>query len=253
MSGLAIKITTLIVRTVSKPIANRIKAQAREHDGFRRACVAFAQSLHRIDIRLRLGLLHDAAAADRVAEKAAAAKLRAEAPTVLTEAQTRARAGMAGTEGEAAGGKGRPPRPKIKPLSEAKAIDTGANVIAEGFLFAVAVGTLLFDNWRGRRKAAARRSDVADKLAALEARDREKRGRIAAMEAELRALRRARVGGGQWQGGERGLPAAAAAEHAGAEAAVGEVRAEELRLASREPRTSKTEDERVMVAAAAGR
>ena len=62
---------------------NAIKRQARENPPFRRVCVSFAQSLHRLDIRLRLGLLQDTAAIDaqiaRDAERETAKRANKEA------------------------------------------------------------------------------------------------------------------------------------------------------------------------------
>ncbi|KZT57528.1 OPA3-domain-containing protein [Calocera cornea HHB12733] len=52
----------------------------------------------------------------------------------------------------------------IKPLSEAKAIQNGANSIAEGFLFAVAAGLILAESWRSSRSASKRRDKVDDHL-----------------------------------------------------------------------------------------
>lgn len=57
MSGIALKVTSLLVRTVAKPIANGLKAQAKNHEGFRRACIRIAQSVHATDVRLRMKLL----------------------------------------------------------------------------------------------------------------------------------------------------------------------------------------------------
>lgn len=57
MSGIALKLTSLLVRTVAKPIATAIKAQAKEHETFRQGCIRIAQTVHKTDIRLRMSLL----------------------------------------------------------------------------------------------------------------------------------------------------------------------------------------------------
>ena len=57
---------------------------------------------------------------------------------------------------------------KIRPLSEAKAIELGANFFSEAFIFAVAAGLLVWDSWRSRAKESARRDDVAERLSELE-------------------------------------------------------------------------------------
>ena len=172
---------------------NYIKRQAHEHEGFRRTCISFAQTLHRVDMRWRIGLLQDAAAIERQVAKEAAADAakkhkHANIPTVKTEAQTKAgkeAAARAAKEGS------EPPKPrrepKIRPLSEAKAIETGANFISEGFLFGVAAGLILFESWRQGRKSNQRRNDVADRLGDLE--ESEKAARLALVELEREVLR----------------------------------------------------------------
>ncbi|MCJ1358627.1 MAG: hypothetical protein MMC33_008627 [Icmadophila ericetorum] len=196
MSSITLKISSLLIRTLSKPIANRIKQQAREHERFRRVCIAFAQRLHRLDMSLRLGLLQDPASIERqIAREAAEAqakKHKLEAPTVKTEEETKA-------DGEelrklkkevkekvkATGSV----KHKIRPLSEAKAIDSGANFISETFLFAVGLGLIIFEGWRSRRKEATRRSDVADQIASLEASERAARQGLIELEKEVIRLR----------------------------------------------------------------
>lgn len=57
MSGLALKFTSLLIRTVAKPISNSIKAQAKEHESFRRKCIWFAQMMHHADLKMRMNLV----------------------------------------------------------------------------------------------------------------------------------------------------------------------------------------------------
>lgn len=57
MSGIALKLTSLMVRTVAKPIATALKAQAKEHEVFRKSCIRIAQTVHSTDLRLRMSLL----------------------------------------------------------------------------------------------------------------------------------------------------------------------------------------------------
>ncbi|CAH2353579.1 hypothetical protein CLIB1423_11S02938 [[Candida] railenensis] len=57
MSGIALKLTSLLVRTVAKPIATAIKGQAKEHETFRNGCIRIAQTIHSTDLRLRMKLL----------------------------------------------------------------------------------------------------------------------------------------------------------------------------------------------------
>ncbi|PBK70059.1 OPA3-domain-containing protein [Armillaria solidipes] len=56
------------------------------------------------------------------------------------------------------------PAKHIRPLSEQKAIDNGANALAEGFLFGVAALLIIGETWRSSRSQSKRRDDVNDKL-----------------------------------------------------------------------------------------
>ncbi|EIW68995.1 hypothetical protein M231_06843 [Tremella mesenterica] len=55
------KILTLAIRTLAKPISTTIKNQAAEHPTFRSVCIGLAQSMHRTEARMRLGLLNEEA------------------------------------------------------------------------------------------------------------------------------------------------------------------------------------------------
>lgn len=142
-------------------------------------------------MRLRLGLLQDAAAiekqAAREAAEAKAAKHKQSIPTVKTEAQVKAdekaaeKAAKEGTE------PAKKPPVRIRPLSEAKAVESGATFISETFLFGVAASLIFFESWRSRRKETSRREDVADRLEELE--ESEKAARRALVELEREVLR----------------------------------------------------------------
>ncbi|EEP77865.1 conserved hypothetical protein [Uncinocarpus reesii 1704] len=189
MASITLKISSLIIRTLSKPIANQIKAQAREHERFRRICVSFAQTIHRVDMRLRLGLLQNSAQLEKQAAREAAEvakKRKSQVPTVKTESQLKADEATIAKEKEKALD---PPKPRIRPLSEAKAIDTGANFISETFLFMVAGSLIVFESWRSRRKATSRREDVAERLSDLEESERAARQGLITLEKEVLRLR----------------------------------------------------------------
>ncbi|KAK4565492.1 hypothetical protein LTR86_004109 [Recurvomyces mirabilis] len=174
--SLTFKLLSLVIRTAAKPIGNYIKRQAKEHEAFRKFAVNRAQFVHRIDMRMRLGILHDADAQQRLHEREQKAaderKRKAEAPTVRTEvdqkqheedkAQGKDEITEAKKKKEDVG------KVKIRPLSEAKAIELGANFFSEAFIFAVAAGLLVWDSWRSRKKESARRDDVAERLGELE-------------------------------------------------------------------------------------
>ncbi|KAL1661681.1 optic atrophy 3 protein-domain-containing protein [Schizophyllum commune] len=55
----------------------------------------------------------------------------------------------------------------VRPLSETRAIENGANAIAEGFLFAVAAALILGESWRSSVKGEKRRDLVDDALDTL--------------------------------------------------------------------------------------
>ena len=148
-------------------------------------------------MRFKLGLLQDSATqekqAKREAAEAQAVKHKHEAPTVKTEAQTLADEEKAAKEkereerGEKKAKEPVKPKVKIRPLSEAKAIDSGANFVSETFLLLVGVALILWENWRQNRKQKSRREDVADRLGELE--DYEKSARKGLVELEKEILR----------------------------------------------------------------
>ncbi|KAF8508293.1 optic atrophy 3 protein-domain-containing protein, partial [Gautieria morchelliformis] len=113
-----VKLVTLAIRTVAKPISTRLKQEAREHPFFRSICVELAQKMYRYEMKLGTVVL------------------------------------------------GQPPR-AIKPLSETRAIDNGANFIAESFLFFVAASLIFAESWRSSSKESKRRESVADQLEEL--------------------------------------------------------------------------------------
>jgi len=141
-------------------------------------------------MRLRLGLLQDPAMIEkqiaREAAEAQARKHKLEAPTVRTEAEMRAYEAETAEVKKKAREK---TKPRIRPLSEAKAIDTGANFVSETFLFLVSVGLIGFEWARRERKETSRREDVADKIEELEETERSSRRAMVDLEKEILRLR----------------------------------------------------------------
>ena len=166
---------------------NQIKGQAREHERFRNMCVAMAQALHRFDMRLRLGAVRDTSAAQRrAAAEAEARKHKPTTPTVKSEVESKAEEAALAKAKAAAEEAAKPaPKPHIRPLSESKAIESGANFISEAFLFMVAGGLIVFESWRSRRKENTRREDVESRLIELEESEKAARRGLAALEKEL--------------------------------------------------------------------
>ncbi|KAH8725327.1 optic atrophy 3 protein-domain-containing protein [Phaeosphaeriaceae sp. PMI808] len=185
--SLTLKVTSLAVRTLAKPMANAIKRNAHEHQRFRKICVTFAQGLHRIDMRMRLGLLQDPAVIDRQIKKevqaAELARQKAATPTVKTEAEMEAEEAMTEKEREAIKKKAEErSKPRIRPLTEQKAIEMGANFAAETFIFMVGIGVIVFEQWRQRRKARNARDDIREDL-------EEMQNELKAVKAELEEMK----------------------------------------------------------------
>lgn len=57
MSGIALKFTSLLARTLAKPVALALKTQAKEHELFKSVCIRVAQTVHSTDVKLRMRLL----------------------------------------------------------------------------------------------------------------------------------------------------------------------------------------------------
>lgn len=132
---------------------------------------------------MRLGLLQDPAVIDRQIKKevalAEAARKKAATPTVLTEEEMKAEEALTEKEREAIKKKTEERiKPRIRPLSEQKAIEMGANFVAETFIFAVGIAVILVEQWRQRRKAKHARDDIREDL-----------DEVRAEVAELRAVK----------------------------------------------------------------
>ncbi|KAI6110308.1 optic atrophy 3 protein-domain-containing protein [Pisolithus croceorrhizus] len=111
-----VKLATLVIRTVAKPISSQLKNQAKQHPAFRNLCVSLAQRMHTAEVSLRTNIL------------------------------------------------GEPARAHVRPLSETRAIENGANALAEGFLFAVAAALIVGESFRTSRAQSKRRDNVDDRL-----------------------------------------------------------------------------------------
>lgn len=138
-------------------------------------------------MRMRLGLLQDPAVIDRQIKKEAqaaeAARQKAATPTVKTEEEMKAEEALSEKEKEAIRKKVEERiKPRIRPLSEQKAIETGANFVAETFIFAVGIGVIVFEQWRQRRKARNARDDIREDLEDLQS-------ELKAVKAELEELK----------------------------------------------------------------
>ncbi|KAI7877126.1 hypothetical protein K492DRAFT_209939 [Lichtheimia hyalospora FSU 10163] len=52
-----LKLGSLLIRTLAKPVANSIKVQAKEHASFREFCIAVAQRSHKLEMTLKMKFL----------------------------------------------------------------------------------------------------------------------------------------------------------------------------------------------------
>lgn len=153
-------------------------------------------------MRFKLGILQDHAAIEKQTARDAAEhqakKHKLEAPTVKTEAQTRADEAAAAKEKDKGSEKAKQApvsKPRIRPLSEAKAIDAGANFVSESFLLLIGVGLILFENWRRGEKETSRREDINDKIKELEGSEKSARRALVELEKEILRLRGENVKG----------------------------------------------------------
>jgi hypothetical protein len=144
-------------------------------------------------MRLRLGLLQDPAAierqvarelADLNARRAKAIPPTSKVPTAKTEGQAKLDDERLKREKDKLEEKARK-LPRVRPLSEAKAIETGANFISEGFLFCVAGALIGLEYWRSKRKENSRRDEVAERLEELESENSELKAQVIRIESAL--------------------------------------------------------------------
>ncbi|KAF9533690.1 optic atrophy 3 protein-domain-containing protein [Crepidotus variabilis] len=91
----------------------------------------------------------------------------------------------------------------LRPLSEAKAIDSGANALAEGFLFLVALGLILGETYRSSRKEDKRREGVTDSIETLLERVVSLEGRLGKVLEKVQQLEEGSDGEEGWEGVRR--------------------------------------------------
>ncbi|KAJ7736854.1 OPA3-domain-containing protein [Mycena metata] len=77
------------------------------------------------------------------------------------------------------------PAKHIRPLSETRAVENGANALAEGFLFSVAAALILGEAYRSNRSQTKRREGVDEQLEALASQVSELATRIQGVEERL--------------------------------------------------------------------
>lgn len=120
MSAIALKLGALLVRQVTRPMANVLKRQAKEHAVFKEICIGLAQKMHVADVVLRSKLT----------------------PTKFSKT--------------------------IRPLNDTKAVENGATLLSEGFVFGVTGSVVVWETLRQRQKELDRREQVTQDIAFLQ-------------------------------------------------------------------------------------
>lgn len=119
-------------------------------------------------MRMRLGLLQDPEVIDRQVRREQEELERKRNPEAAATAKTKEATEAETKEKEEIRKRLKGRRRKIKPLSESKAIDSGATFISESFLFLVAGGLIVWESWRRESKEGRRRDEVQMRLEKLE-------------------------------------------------------------------------------------
>lgn len=146
-------------------------------------------------MRLRLGLLQDPAAIDRQIARefaeAEAKRKKTAVPTVKNEADMKADLAKTAKEKDDVSKKVKAEHkpPRIRPLSESRAIETGANFISEGFLFLVAGGLILWETQRNRRKQEREHDARDDEIERIGHENATIKGEVEQLKQELAFVR----------------------------------------------------------------
>lgn len=138
-----IKLATLAVKQISKPISKSIKQLGKNNPAFgRRICAPPAQFYHWLDVNLKMRILGLGKATE------------------------------------------------VAPLSHEAAVELGAEMIGETFIFTVAVGCLAFEYWRQARKEEKHENKQTEAIERLENRVNELGLILEQQDAKLREMNR---------------------------------------------------------------
>lgn len=140
MSAIAYKLGALLVRQVTRPMANILKRQAKEHRLFKEMCIALAQRMHIADIVLRSKLT----------------------PSKFSKT--------------------------IRPLNDEKAVENGATLLSEAFVFSVTGTVVVWETLRQRQKELDRRDQVTQDINFLQSEIEELKSLTASQAIQLKAL-----------------------------------------------------------------
>ncbi|XP_054758867.2 putative OPA3-like protein CG13603 [Lytechinus pictus] len=138
-----IKLGTLAVKQISKPMSKAIRNMARNSPFMRKyVCMPPAQFYHWLDVNLRMRILGLGKATE------------------------------------------------VKPLSNEAAVELGAEIISESFLFSVATGTIAFEYWRSSKKEEKHESQQSLDIKKLQSQVQELGLLIEEQDAKLREFNR---------------------------------------------------------------
>ncbi|XP_022107019.1 optic atrophy 3 protein homolog [Acanthaster planci] len=142
-----IKLASLAVKQISKPLAKRIQMMAKTRPFMRKyICIPPAQLHHWMEVNLRMKILG------------------------LGKASS------------------------VQPLTEEAAVELGADIIGETFLFVVAVGTIAFEYYRLQRKDQKHEGEQTAAISTLQQRVEELGITVEEQDARIRELHRQVVG-----------------------------------------------------------
>ncbi|KAJ7750053.1 optic atrophy 3 protein-domain-containing protein [Mycena maculata] len=82
------------------------------------------------------------------------------------------------------------PAKHIRPLSETRAIENGANALAEGFLFTVAAGLILGEAWRSSRSQSKRRDIIDEQIEDLKTNMQDLTAQVTTLATNMESHRR---------------------------------------------------------------
>lgn len=76
----------------------------------------------------------------------------------------------------------------VQPLKEEKAVEVGAEILSEAFVYAVASSFILYEYWSSRQKAAAQEAEQDRDIDVLENKLKDAEDRLCKVEATIKTL-----------------------------------------------------------------
>lgn len=76
----------------------------------------------------------------------------------------------------------------VQPLKEEKAVEIGAEILSETFIFVVASSIILYEYWNSRQKAAAQEAEQDKDIDVLQEKLKDAENRLSKVEATLQNI-----------------------------------------------------------------